>query len=217
MDDLTFTNRAYNQYDPTNAINDCNILKGTEFISQNCDSLNFSTFNSNHAILNSFHGKINSTLRKSNQIVMLQDIRCVNRLNRNRIRRELATTPYGNFEVFINSRKNKRGVMIAINRKLNYKILNTYFSSDENVILIDLTLNDFRLTIGTVYGPYESDNPNFFSQVKQKLPILAINISWLWVILMVYPQLSLQIMTLPSLVLTPFFKKTFQTLNIAKS
>ena len=71
MVNLDFTHKSLSTFDPTNAIRDPNILKGTELISQNCDSLNFSTYNENHVNLNSFHSKITNTLKKSNPILTI--------------------------------------------------------------------------------------------------------------------------------------------------
>jgi hypothetical protein len=55
-------------------------------------------------------------------------------------------------------------VGILLSKKLNYSIHNEYRDIEGNILLIDITINGNRLTVGSLYGP-NNDNENFFQTI----------------------------------------------------
>ena len=64
--------------------------------------------------------------------------------------------------IFSNYKSNARGVAILFGKDIDYKI-NTKITDDNgNYIILDLTIDNQKLTLVNLYGPNQ-DNPAFFS------------------------------------------------------
>ena len=51
-----------------------------------------------------------------------------------------------------------------LNNTFEYKLHKIKIDKSENLIVLDITLNDVRMTLVNIYGP-NNDNPNFFQNV----------------------------------------------------
>lgn len=129
------------------------------------NSLNLST-----AILgrdrDAFRIKMNSVLKKGSSIIFLQDVRIGNHLNL--LKGYLQNTKYGNFDLFSNSKKADRGVLILIKKRVPYKVHKIFKSLDDNILILDITINEYRCLLVNVYGPTQNQNPTFFNCLKKK-------------------------------------------------
>ena len=67
--------------------------------------------------------------------------------------------------IFSNYKSNARGVAILFGKTLDYKINRKLVDSDGNYIILDLTINDKKLTLVNLYGP-NNDRPNFFNHIS---------------------------------------------------
>ena len=147
--------------------NDPNALRGLELLSQNFNSMNFSTYNHDQINVNQFHTKIISTFKKSNMIIFAQDLRVQS--NEHIIKNEISVTPFGNFDYYLNSHSQRsRGVGIFINARINCHVFSIYKSLDQNIIILDCSLNNFRISLCNLYGP-NCNCPDYHKQVKEKL------------------------------------------------
>jgi hypothetical protein len=105
------------------------------------------------------------------QIIFLSDVRLSNK-NRVSAANDLAkvfwTNPYKAYDCFSNSTKNKRGVGILLDRSLNYTINSEVRDENENFLLLDLTIENTRLSIVAIYSP-NVVNQDFFGDLERNL------------------------------------------------
>ena len=141
-----------------------NAIRNISILSHNVNSMNMSTRNSYNKNVNSFHRKLNQILKNNCDIYMLQDLRLVKPKYHNMIEKDLSCNKFGNFDFIGHSSKNKRGCAFIFRKDLNYKILRKYTSICENAIILDILINNFRMTLGCLYGPYESNDRYFFKK-----------------------------------------------------
>jgi hypothetical protein len=78
-------------------------------------------------------------------------------------------TRYGNYNLYLNSTLNSRGVGIAIKKSISHEIKGIVRDvRNENYILLDIVIKGRRLTLGSIYGPNEN-NVNFYKEIKRLL------------------------------------------------
>ena len=71
--------------------------------------------------------------------------------------------------MYYNSSKSKRGVCILYKATLDLEVKNIFRSICENLLLLDCLLNNTPITIGSAYGPTDTDNPIFITDVKSEI------------------------------------------------
>ena len=96
-----------------------NDLSRLTFLTQNCNSLNISTYYHKIQTLNLFSQKLNAVLNSRADFILLQDTRLGTR-GENILKNKLEFNSYLDY---VNSSRNKRGVAILINKKLNAAVL----------------------------------------------------------------------------------------------
>ena len=141
-------------------------LGGKVFISCNMNSLNLSSSQSFYKTT-MLDKKIDYVLNKCPDFVLLQDIRLGTKAHI--FEDKIRCTKYGNFHAFLNSSKDSRGVAILINSKVNYVVHNCYKSMDENYLIMDLSVDNFRFTLCSVYGPRYCENNAFFDGLRSSI------------------------------------------------
>ena len=104
---------------------DINVLRDLKFGSLNCNSLNISTHNKDSITIDDFNKKIVAFLKQKCDLIFLQDIRLNAKLEV--LNKAVRCTPYGNYVVYSNSYKSKRGVCI------NYPHPYEYFYSKRDI------------------------------------------------------------------------------------
>ena len=73
------------------------------------------------------------------------------------------------YEVFINSFSSQsRGVAILFNNTFEYKLHSKIMDDNGNKLILDVTINEKRMTLGNVYGP-NKDDPKFYIDLKNNL------------------------------------------------
>ena len=167
MGSLIFEEYNINPDDRINPSFDLNALRNVKFQTQNVNSLNLSTLDHNIPNVDKFGSKINHILKQSSDVILLQDVRIGTKASS--LKKVIQFSKYGSFDVFINSSKSKRGCAILIKKSLNFKVFKSYHSLCENVLLLDLHINEFRLSLVCTYGPIEKDNMNFYISLKEKI------------------------------------------------
>ena len=165
MDELIFNEKIH--FQSLNSSQDNSLLNNVFIDSQNCNSLNLGTCSKSNPSLDKFRIKITSLLKGKPDILLIQDIRLGRNLNI--LEKEVRCHKSGNYIVFSNSTKSERGVAILFRQSLNYEVLKSFKSSDENVLLLDVKINNFKLTLGSIYGPIQANNKYFFKQLKTKI------------------------------------------------
>ena len=153
--------------DNNDSTHDIKRLCGINILSQNVNTLNTSSNNSNNAKSNHFTQKINAILKTGCDLIFLQDIRASCRIAV--IGKIIECTKNGNYKMFYNSSKSKRGVCILYKANLDIEVRNVFKSPCENLILLDCLLNNTPITIGSAYGPTDIDNPIFITEVKSEI------------------------------------------------
>ena len=138
-------------------------LGGKTFVSCNLNSLNLSKTQTFYTT-SMFDKKIDYILHKSPDFILLQDLRLCSRSQT--LINKVKCSKYGNFHSYINSSKDSRGVGILINSRVNYSIHKCHKSDDENAIILDISVDNFRFTLCSIYGPKTCDNPLFFDSIK---------------------------------------------------
>ena len=63
---------------------------------------------------------------------------------------------------------NSRGVAILFNNTFQYKHHGTIRDVNGNLLIIDVTIENERLTLTSIYGP-NRDEPDFYSDLLSKL------------------------------------------------
>ena len=103
---------------------------------------------------------------KKCSIYFIQDTHFTKK-NEHRIRSEWG------FECIFNSNNSQsRGVAILINNNFEYKIHNIFKGDCGNLLIVDITIYNIRLTLVNLYGP-NSDNPNFYRYVLEQVKLFS--------------------------------------------
>ena len=126
----------------------------------NVNSMNVSTLGFKNS---KTYKKIEGVTGKRNEVILLCDVRagdCGNDL-----KKLFRLTRNGNYDLFLNSSKDSRGVGVAIKRNIFYEVKGRFDDPDENFIALDIVIKGKRITICSVYGPNEND-PGFFLRLK---------------------------------------------------
>jgi hypothetical protein len=132
----------------------------------NCNSLNMSSAGK----YNQFH-KIYGITKLRSDIILLADTRLCNKnlvSAEDDIKRLLTNSPYGQYNAWFNSTKNKRGVGILILKKLSVSVLRVKADRAENYLLLELEMSGERIIIGSIYGPNTLD-VNFFENLDNDI------------------------------------------------
>ena len=124
-------------------------------------SLNFSQG------LNSAIAKLNWILSLKKDIYFISELKMSNYLRSQAIETYLKTSKYGNFNFFYNSTSNSRGVGILYSNLLDINIHKITKDPTENFILLDVSINSFRLTLGSVYLPSGKDDTHVLNLTKE--------------------------------------------------
>ena len=61
-----------------------------------------------------------------------------------------------------------RGVAILFNNNIEFKIHSQYNDTNGNLLLLDIEIDEHRITLVTIYGP-NKDEPGFFEFLKNKI------------------------------------------------
>jgi exonuclease III len=126
---------------------------------QNCLSLNIST-KSNKTDL-----KILAVTKSANDIVLLSDIR-LNSTKQSASLHDLEKKfRLKGYNFIHNSKSSSRGVGILLKNTLLYTIHSTVQDYDDNYVLLDISIDNYRLILGSVYGP-NRDDLEFFDNLK---------------------------------------------------
>ena len=110
-------------------------------MSQNLNSFNLSTVNSD----NKFKTKIATILAERSDIVLLQGTRLGGKIKI--LEDYLRHNQFGSFKIFANSTREARGVCIIVKHNLNFSIDHIYSDTDENIILLRFTKNNYSFLL----------------------------------------------------------------------
>ena len=69
---------------------------------------------------------------------------------------------------FSSFKSNARGVAILFTKTFEYKVHKCINDTNGNFLLLDMTANNNRFTLVTIYGP-NTDNPQFFENISNKI------------------------------------------------
>jgi len=69
------------------------------------------------------------------------------------------------YDFIYNSKSSSRGVGILVKSKLAYVVHEKIFDYDDNYLLLDITIDNFRFVLGSIYGP-NRDDLEFFDNLK---------------------------------------------------
>ncbi len=72
------------------------------------------------------------------------------------------------YDFFHNSKGPSRGVGILISKKLDYRINNIHRDGEDNYLLLNVTISNYSLIIGSIYGP-NNNNSLFYEQLDREL------------------------------------------------
>jgi exonuclease III len=106
-------------------------------------------------------------------IILLCDIRLSNSQNipnSKQATTTFRTNPYGSYEFFAHSTKNKRGVGILIKKSSNFTVLREKRDADENCLILHVrkTGTNLEFLVGSIYGPNRHE-PAFFTSLRDLL------------------------------------------------
>ena len=142
-------------------------------LSQNCNSLNMADLSLNKN-RNKFNQKIAAIFKENADIVLLQDTRLGNKLAT--LKNEVDLANFGSFDIYANSESSTdRGVIVFIKKKLPYKMHRSFSSNCNNALLLDMSIFDTRILLCNLYAPTQSQNRNFFKDIKSKIENIAID------------------------------------------
>ena len=137
----------------------------------NVNSFNVSTMGQKNS--KSYY-KVDGITKSKHDILFICDCRLGSK--EPEINRMMGLNRNASYKFYANSRKDSRGVAIAIKRSIVHEILETFSAQDENVILCKVKIKGQLLTLGAVYGPNGND-PDFFSDIRTR--VLAWNLPFI--------------------------------------
>ena len=108
--------------------------------------------------------KIDYILSMNHDIYLLSELKMSNRLRTASIINYLNSNKYGEFYSYFNSTNTSRGAGIIISKKVKFLIHDIIRDSNENFILLDMSIDTFRFTLGCVYAPSQNSD-TFFSEL----------------------------------------------------
>jgi exonuclease III len=108
------------------------------FSSQNCNSLNVSTSVRNQA------AKIVSILDLGTDIIFLSDTRLNGR------HKSIIDAFRTKYRMYYHSSTNRRGVAVLIRNELDFQVLDEMRDTQENALLLRVTIRDEQLILGAV-------------------------------------------------------------------
>ena len=147
-------------------------LKNVSIMSQNTNSLSLSSADNNNFLLDKFSSKLMAILKNKPDICLLQDIRIGK--EDEFVKKKLSLNMHGSYSIFSQSlSSNARGVAIIINNDLNFEVFNIYKSNCNNVIILDININGFHFSLGSIYGPLQRDCSSFIIDIKKKISEIA--------------------------------------------
>ena len=79
-----------------------------------------------------------------------------------------ARTKWNDECYFSSYKSNARGVAICFNSKFEYKVHGVKSDPNGNYLILDVTIENNKLTLAAIYGP-NNDNPTFFSDIIDKI------------------------------------------------
>jgi exonuclease III len=127
--------------------------------SQNCLSLNISTKNNKTDL------KILALTKNSHDIILLCDVR-LNSIKQTAAVHDIEKKfKLKGYDFIHNSKSSSRGVGILIKNSIPYTVHNKCVDFNDNYILLDTSIKDFRCIIGSIYGPNRDEN-EFFDNLK---------------------------------------------------
>ena len=86
--------------------------------------------------------------------------------------KELLIRAEWGFECIFNCNSSQsRGVAILLNNNFEFKIHSIFRDDNGNLLIVDLTICNQRLTLVNIYGP-NTDNPCFYKLILQRLKLL---------------------------------------------
>jgi exonuclease III len=121
----------------------------------NCNSLNSSVTSKSNRNL-----KIHGITKLATDIIFLCDTRLSNKnlvTCEDEIRKDFQLNMYDGFDCFFNSKRNKRGVGILINKKIPLIVQEREDDVEENFLLLKVAIAGEMIVIGSIYGPNHLD------------------------------------------------------------
>jgi exonuclease III len=128
-----------------------------------------------HSTLQNQRQKVNAISGLKSDIIFLSDLRLGNKnltSSKGDITNLFRVNNNRSYIFETNSTRNKRGVGILIASDLNAVINNTVLDPEENFIMLNVTLGEKVLTLGSIYGPNEH-NPAFFQSLFNAITSLG--------------------------------------------
>ena len=150
--------------DRTNPSFEIKSLGNLTLLSQNLNSFNLSTFNHSSYSCDKFTSKLNYVLKFKPSIIFLQDLRLNS--NYNIVHKQFSCHLQGNYECILNSSGASRGTAICLNKSIDYKILSTHLSTCDNILIVEVIINNFKILLCCIYAPPQTRNNNFFPALK---------------------------------------------------
>jgi len=133
------------------------------FLTQNVLSLNIST-KTNKTDL-----KILALTKQNSDIICLSDTR-LNSLKQvaslNDLKKKFFSKGYN---LLHNSKSSSRGVCILLKNSLNATIHREYRDYEDNYLLLDLTIQRKKFTLGAIYGPNDDRSMDFFTNLERDI------------------------------------------------
>ena len=99
---------------------------------------------------------------KQCHIYCLQDIHSTTS-NENYIRLQ-----WGSDCIFSSGTSNSRGVAILFSKNVEYKVHNKITDNEGNYLILDLTIDNNKVTLVSLYGP-NKDSPEFFEIIMKNV------------------------------------------------
>ena len=99
---------------------------------------------------------------KNYSIVCLQDTHFTKNIE------NIICAEWGYKVCFSSFRSNARGVAILFKNKFEFKIYNQFSDTNGNILLLDIEIDQVRMSLISIYGPNE-DNPLFYERLKNRI------------------------------------------------
>ena len=96
---------------------------------------------------------------KKASIICLQDVHFTSNME------AMVKAEWGGEVVFSSLASNSRGVAIFISNNLDYKIHDKKTYDGGNCVALDISINEIRMTLISLYGPND-DKPGFFHVIQ---------------------------------------------------
>ena len=138
-------------YSPSDA--EINNSIGSNLSGLKCGTLNMRSCNLTDATMKNCFDKFSWVMKKGYDILFLSELKFHNQSQLDRLHNFLGINDICQYFCAMNSTQRSRGTAILIKNSLSYQVHDIYKSGDENLIVLNVSINNVNIVLASIYAP----------------------------------------------------------------